>query len=93
MPLSSAACRQVMARTVLPTPGKPVMTAPRSAITAAVNWDSSFVRPISGQPFTPECTRARSFRAFPAPDHVVPRVRNQYTVLRVRGRSCGRLEP
>jgi len=42
----------VMARVVLPTPAGPVITAPRWATRAPVNWASSLLRPTSGHPST-----------------------------------------
>jgi hypothetical protein len=40
------------ARVVLPTPDGPVITAPRLAATAVVNWESSLPRPTIGHPIT-----------------------------------------
>ena len=60
IPRCSAHSTPLRASVVLPTPAGPVITAPRLAATAPVNWESSLRRPTIGHPVTPEGTWARS---------------------------------
>ena len=59
IPRCSAHSTPFRASVVLPTSASPVITAPRRAVTARVNWESSLCRPTIGHPGMPEGIRGK----------------------------------